>query len=296
MKSHDADWDDDERRALEAVRDELDALRERHRAALPLDLSRAARTGALPEDFDEQVRARLEASAWDRALVEGAEAAEPVLEDGAEDRILSRIRQDTVPKRRPWWSSLWVWGPAVAAAAAVLIVVFMFAGPRTPAPDSVTARVALPATTGREPPVYRLPLDKPDVRFTAEALVLRGHPTRERFVDVVAPAVAAYRANDYATAAHDFAALQDRYPASVEVFFYLGISRLFTSDWPGAIDALAHAKRLDADAFGPEASWYLAIAYDRAGRRAEARDELSRLCDGRSAMAGRACDARRKLE
>jgi hypothetical protein len=145
------------------------------------------------------------------------------------------------------------------------------------------------------PAPFHIRLEKPEVRFTAAALVLRGQGGGPRFVDVIAPAIAAYRAGDYATAARDLAPLATRYPKSVEVPFYLGVSRLFLDDAVGARSSLEAAQRVSEEGFADDVEWYLAIANDRAGRRSEARAGLDRLCRSTSPRARPACDAAEQL-
>ena len=81
-------------------------------------------------------------------------------------------------------------------------------------------------------------------------------------------------------AATAFAALEGAYPRSVEVAFYLGVSRLFLSDYAGAITALQAARRVDDGSFGANIGWYLAVAEERVGRQGRrerrTRDDLPR--------------------
>src|SRR5690606_4600367 len=111
------------------------------------------------------------------------------------------------------------------------------------------------------------------------------------FVDEAAPAFDAYRAGDYHTAAEVFARVAPQYPASVEVPFYLGVSRLMTDDAPAAAQALQAARALDDPSFRDDVAWYLAIAAERSGDVASARASLAVLCTGSSPHAAPACDA-----
>jgi hypothetical protein len=296
MKRSD-DWDDDERAALDEVRDEIRALQDRHRGDPPLDLLRAARAEALPDTLSDAATDHLASSAWSRALVEGADGVDTPIDLVAEDRILSRVRakvRQEQPARRRF--RVWLWAPALSAAVIVLaMLVLRRSGTSEPvalAPAQAPAATPSPATAAAPAPssVFHLPFDKPEVRFTATALVLRGAGGGPRFVDVVAPAVRAYRAGEYGTAAREFASLQPRYSNSVEVFFYLGVSRLFLGDAEGGRVALEGARRLSDDAFGPSVDWYLAIADERGGHVSEARAALDRLCGGSSEYHDRACD------
>ncbi|HTK30270.1 MAG TPA: hypothetical protein VL309_11990 [Vicinamibacterales bacterium] len=291
------DLDDDERSALGSLREDLDALRVRHLGDPPLDLLQAARAGALPDPPGDAVAEHLEKSGWSRALAAAADA----LDDEAPvpaDRVLARIRAGSAAPR-PQRHAGWIWVPALAAAAIVILAVVL-SRPAPTAPESADARSAqvgpaapaAGAAPAASPARFRLPLEKPDVRFTAAALVLRGEgQTPARFVDAAAPAVSAFRAGDFAAAAREFAALQPRYQTSVEVSFYLGVSRLFLGSPEEARAALEAARRHDDGSFAENIGWYLAVADERAGRTADARSELDRLCGGGGPQAPRACAA-----
>jgi tetratricopeptide (TPR) repeat protein len=128
------------------------------------------------------------------------------------------------------------------------------------------------------------------VKLTAAALLLRGDRT-QNFVDDVADGLNAYRAGDYEKAARALEALEPRYPKSVEILFYAGISRLMLNQAPAAVRALEAARALSDDTFADDAAWYLAVAYERAGDVDRSRALLAALCRGSSARAAHACAA-----
>jgi hypothetical protein len=109
------------------------------------------------------------------------------------------------------------------------------------------------------------------------------------------PAVDAFRKNDYAPAEREFGVLELRYPDAVEVFFFGGVSRLFINDPERAIVALKKAEAIGDATFAPHVAWYLAVADERAGRMAEARTELDKVCRGASDRATRACAALKEM-
>src|SRR5262249_52533954 len=111
----------------------------------------------------------------------------------------------------------------------------------------------------------------------------------------IAPALDAFRASNYADVDRRLAALQARYPTSVEVVFYRGIALLFLNDPPGAVRSLEAARRVDDGAFASEIGWYLAVASERAGDVARARTELETLCRQAGARRAQACEAASKL-
>ena len=295
MSANDEDWDADERAALAPVRGELEALRLRHRSDPPIELLRAAKADVLPDAVRDAANEHLDASAWSRALLDGAEEAADLSFDAESRRRLQseiRRRVSTDASSRSH-SRVWLWMPAIGVAALLIVAVSVYRPSRPPA--AVTSRET-PSANSPSRTGFRLPLDKPDVKFTEAALVVRGEKNdRVRFVDAVAPAVTAYRGGDYAGAATAFAALEGAYPRSVEVAFYLGVSRLFLSDYAGAITALQAARRVDDGSFGANIGWYLAVAEERMGRKADASAELGTICRGTSDLAPRACQAAESL-
>lgn len=287
------DWDDEERRTLDELGLELDELRARHRDDPPLDLLRAAGAGALPDALQASVSAHLDRTEWSRALVEGADAAGASVDEVGRRRVLNAIEHAAGRRSVTTWRRK-LWLPAIVAAAAILVAVAVTRRgvPATPAerPTSVTARED-PGARPAPPPGFALPLEKPDLKLTAMALVLRGEGRDTPFVDDIAPAVDAYRRGDYREAERRLTRLQSRYPRSVEVPFYRGISRLLLDDAPAAIPLLQAARRLDDETFAPDIAWYLAVAHERAGDVAAARAELAALCGRPTAYGARACEA-----
>jgi hypothetical protein len=277
------DWNDIEHEALDPLARELADLRERHHADPTLDQLRAARAGALPDEIQDSIAAHLESSAWSRALVEGADDVSEPLDAATTDRLLSRIRQQAhtaerpLGRRRSWAAVL-----AVGSIAAVLVVaVFVW---RRSAP----ARQESPAAAVS--PVFALQLTKPDVKLTPAALLVRGEG-RGQFVDDVAAGLNAYRAGDYATAARELENVQPKYPGSIEIPFYLGVSRLFLNDAVAAVRALESARALNEPTFADDVEWYLAVANERAGSTAQSRTLLEGLCNRKGAHASDACAA-----
>ena len=295
------DWTEDEERIVAPVEPDLDAVRARHRHDPPLPVLRAADAASLPDPLQDEIAGRIERSRWHRALVDGIADTEPGLDREKEDHLLARIHAQTAQGasarvlRFPR-----AWRPILAlAAAAVLVtaVVLRLRAPERPAgtlPPAMTG--AAPARPGAPALVYALTLDKPEVKLTASALVRRSTGREAKFVDDVAPALNAYRAGDYRTAAEAFVRVQPQYPAAVEIPFYLGVTRLFLDDAPGAVSSLEAARRVADQTFADDVRWYLAIARERAGDRSAARAELEALCSGQSAYSARACAAAPKFK
>jgi hypothetical protein len=213
------------------------------------------------------------------------------LEKDDQDRLLVRIQRDarhSESKRRQW---TWL-RPVLASAAVLALAVTAWVAYRGSSP---TPQVSPPpeqtiAATPK-PPVYLLPLDKPQVTLSLAALTWRGGGAEnELLADLKAP-LDAFRNDDYARADREFAALESRYPRAIEVFFYGGVARLFVNDPQRAIAAFARAGDLADGTFAHHVSWYRAIAEERAGRLAETRGRLDALCRGKSDHAREACRA-----
>jgi TolA-binding protein len=240
--------------------------------------------------------------AWSRAIVDGAGGEETALDPAAADRLLARTKQNAaLESGAPPRSARWAPAFALAAAAAVVLafIVWRIAGPPAP-PVTVAERNVPPPVTAAPAPTppargFRLELTKPPVKLTAAALLLRGDATSGRFVDDIANALNAYRAGRYEEATRELAALQPRYPRSVEIPFYAGVSRLMLADAPAAVRALESARALNDDTVADEAAWYLAVAYERSGNADRARPLLGALCRGSSAYVARACAAAETL-
>jgi hypothetical protein len=299
MTTRPDDWDSHEDELVSPVRAELDALRARHRHDPPLDLLRAADAGALPDELHDTVAASLARSPWQRQLVEDLAEVQPELDEAGHARLFARIQAEagrsataSAPVRR--FSGSWRPILAFAAMAVIVTVVIVRMRPSSDAPltPAGTSTVAPPAAT----PSFVLTLDKPDVKLTAKALVRRSTGREAGFVDDIAPAMNAFRAGDYQTAAREFARVAPQYPDAEEIPFYLGVSDLFLSDAPNAITALESAQKIADDTFSADVAWYLAVAHERTGDVAAARSELGVLCQGSSMYAARACDAAARLK
>lgn len=296
MKTPTDGWDADERDALDGLEPVLDDLQARHAGDPPIELLRAARAGVLPEDVQRRVSQQLDESAWNRALVDGFNDDPPRLTADEQSRLLRRIQQEAARDARPEpRRRLWLWQPAFAAAAVVVIAasVWILRGRETTpvSQDEPEAQVAV-NTPEVAPPV--LPLDKPAIKISAAALTFRGANDNQLLADLK-PAFDAIRGDEYRAAVGEFTRLATQYPASVEVAFYDGIARLFLDDPNGALASLARAEKIGDSSFAPDVAWYQAVALERAGRRDEARTRLRALCEQKAARSAEACSLEPKL-
>jgi hypothetical protein len=189
-----------------------------------------------------------------------------------------------------------LWRPAFAAAALAAVTALAWItltsnrGPSPATPESTLAVVRPP-----EVPPVELAVDKPDIKLSASVLTWRGAANENPFMVNSRAAFDAYQRNDYSTAAREFSVLQSRYPVSIEVSFYLGVSRLLLGDAAGAIAALEQAERLGDSAFNDDVAWYRALAEHRAGRAGDAEARLDALCRQAGPRAAMACAAVERL-
>jgi tetratricopeptide (TPR) repeat protein len=287
------DWDREERQALAGLGAQIDAMRRRHAGDPPIELLRAARADVLPEDLQTAVSEHLAASAMSRTLADGCDDEPPALSDAEQERLLARIVKEASASASAYGETgrerLWGWlrpvlvGSGIVAIASLVWVVSKRTevGERLGPPDTQVV-VALPPAV----PPFLLPFEKPDVRLGMGALTWRGSkPTSSddgnQLLADMKPGLDAYRQNDYAAANRELTALASRYPGTIEILFYQGVSRLFLNDYAGAIASFEAAEAIGDRTFAGDVAWYRAVAEQRSGRAAEARSRLDAICSAR---------------
>lgn len=294
MSTERHDWDRDEREGLAGLEKQVEAMRRRHRDDPPFELLRAARGDALPPDLQAAVSEHLSDSAFSQTLSDGlGQDDEPLLTKEESDRLFARIVKEA--GRAPqsargwgWFRSAMIGATALAAASVMWFVVNRQPAVQPLAPPESTVAVAQPPPL----PPFLLPLEKPDVRLSMAALTWRGTATADnQLLADLKPGLDAYRQGDYATANRELTALDARYPKTIEILFYQGVSRLFVNDLQGAIASLTAADALGDRMFADDVSWYRAVAEQRAGNVAGARARLEVLCRAKGDNAARACTA-----
>jgi hypothetical protein len=290
------DWDRDEQEALAGLEDQIEAMRTRHRADPPFELLRAAHGDALPSDLQAAVSEHISERAFSRTLAEGLGDDEPELSREDEQRLLARITRDarnaSEPARTWGWLRPVIAGVGIAAVASLAWFVVdrkPVAGPAA-TPESTVAVATPPAAP------FLLPVDKPDVKIGLAALTWRGSSQgNNQLLADLKPGLDAYRAGDYATAERELTALASRYPGTIEILFYQGISKLFLNDAAGAVTSLSAAEAVGYPSFAGDVSFYRAVAEQRAGNTADARSRLEALCGAKAGAdsqgAARACAA-----
>ena len=288
------DWDREEREALAGLEDQIEAMRRRHVNDPPFELLRAAQADALPSDLQASVSEHLDASRMTRTLAEGLGEDAPSLSAEDQDRLLARImkhaRKESAPSVGWGWLRPALLGAGVVAMASLVWIVSKETGERIGPPETQVV-VALPPAT----PAFLLPFEKPDVRLGMGALTWRGSkPTTDDGNQLLAdlkPGLDAYRRSDYAAADRELTALATRYPGTIEILFYQGVSRLFLNDLNGALASFEAADAIGDRTFAADVAWYRAVAEQRAGNAADARARLEAICGARNTDAARACTA-----
>ena len=281
------DWDREERQALAGLEDQIDAMRRRHVGDPPLELLRAARADALPEDLQTSVSEHLAASAMSRTLADGPGDDAPALSDDDQERLLARIMKEARTESAP--PSAWRWlrpvlvGSGIVAVASLVWMVSKRTevGERLGPPDTQVVLALPPAA-----PPFLLPFEKPDVRLGMAALTWRGSSPStsddgNQLLADLKPGLDAYRRNDYAAANRELSALANRYPGTIEILFYQGVSRLFLNDYAGAIAAFDAADAVGDRTFAGDVAWFRAVAEQRSGNEAQARARLDAICNAR---------------
>jgi hypothetical protein len=213
-------------------------------------------------------------------------------------RINREIAAARTPSGRPWMSKFFIGGLALAATAFVALVVPLLrtndiAGPVSSSPPAVA-----PVASAAPPPAPAIPVQipyaKPPIKLSSSALTWRGNASAKPFVEVLAPAFAAYREGQYSQAVAEFDRLAAVYPDSIDVLFYQGVSRMLAGNDAAALAPLEAAARIRSTTFGDDVAWFLAVARQHSGDPA-ARAAFAAMCEGRSTHAPAACAAAKRL-
>lgn len=295
------DLDEPEKEFLAAHGETVRSARARHAGCPSAQLIVAASGESLPPELRDRVSEHLTQCASCRMLAEDLEAAEPS-EMTPEERASMRARLEPllgVEGESNAWSRLRTWfvRPIPISAAAVLALAagtFLYVRTNKQQPTAIAqiTQTASPALVAAE-----LPLEKPAVNIPPDSeLVYRsGKPGALSVGDQLEAALAPYKKDDYAASAKRLEKLEKKYPQDYGVKFYAGICHLFLGDAPGAVERLEAAKHLAKPPQTDEASWDLAIAYQRAGKNDLCLAELQGLCGAGGPYAARACEGMKSV-
>jgi tetratricopeptide (TPR) repeat protein len=300
MKIKPIDLDEFEKNWFAEAGNAAGALRQARSQCPPIELIRASAEGLLEQDLQSAIADHISACPSCRDLQADLANLPPPSElTGQEaDRILSRVLrgEEGETSRSRSSAALW-WRISLVAAGLALCVALATWQVRKS--SSVLSpgetRVAVNKTP-EAPRTTALALQKPAVKFTLAVVTWRSaENSRDEFLKEIAPALDDYRADRFAEAAAQLSSLSTKYADSVEVWFYLGVSRLFQGEHAAAAEALEKAARLQDRSFGADISWYLGLSYAFAGRAGEAHALFSRLCQGQAEYKARACAAAQEL-
>ena len=198
-----------------------------------------------------------------------------------------RARVMTVRRSHQAW-----WRPIAAAAVVALAIsgtwLSQFDGPDSPMPAPPTPPVA-----GSRPvaPAFRLVLEKPGIELPPSALVIRSGDS-DPYATALSAALDPFRHDDYSQAIQRLAPLQSSHASEPFVNYYLGVSYLLAGRAADAVAPLDRARGLARETWlHLDASWYLAVALERVGRRDGAAAVLTELCGTGGARRQQACAA-----
>ena len=180
------------------------------------------------------------------------------------------------------------WMPAAAVIVlAGAVSLFYFTRPAvTTAPTVAT----MPAPSGPA-----ITFDKPSVWVSPKhALTFRG-PNEQSFLSEMKTAVEPYERGDYPAAVRSLTALRAKYRDVAEPALYQGLSFLLAGDAANAIEPLEHARDLIDIEEMENVTWYLAAAYERAGRRGDALRFAQAVCNLKAPRSEAACAAAARL-
>ena len=245
----------------------------------PVDLVQASEMDVLPATLQAAVAAHVASCMVCQSLVQALD--DPSVSQMTADeqgRIASRVRAGRGSETNATRHRLARWTAAGALLAAGLVLLVQLRQSSPPVDD--------PTRT-----IPELALRKPELSPAGGDLVWRGGDPGA--ADQLARALEPYRQDDYSEAVRTLQAFTSRHPASAAGHFYLGVSRLFAGSVAEAIANLEEADRLakNDDALSNDTSWYLALAYLRAGHPDRGVARLSATCSGSSARAANACAA-----
>lgn len=282
----------------------LEVLRARHADCPQAEILLASQAGVLPADVSRAVAKHAETCAFCQVLLK--ELARDQFSDASaeearrvRDRVLSAVAGQELKARKAaggssgswWWKAVPV---AVLSAAMVLFLVWIRL-------RSTSESASVPSSTVQQAPKQAaqsvLVWEKLPIKLQVGSLLITRGPRKakqEQYAAALTSALSFYRDGDYADAEKKLRMVAQQFPQGVEGQLYLGITQLKLNE--NAIEALRAAQTLGPEQFRDDATWYLALAYRRAGDVKDAVAELKKLCEGNTkAYSERACTGVREL-
>lgn len=298
MKERKDDLTREESELLGVKANSLERLRKRHSDCPPHELLLAARAEVLPEELGRRVAEHLGKCRFCQILVHDLADEDLLSATTAESQ---RIRDRVMPPQNAVKSSpsrgerlfrAWMWPAGSIALAAVAIALAFWLLPRKKeVPTQPLAEVHQAPTAA---PPFRLEWEKLPIKLDASLmLVPRGAQlgVDQKYAAELTSALVSYRDDNFAQAAERLADVARNFPQGKEGQLYLGISELKLERNAEAILPLQRAQDLGRDGLHDDATWYLALAYERVGRLQDALTQLENLCRSHSSYKDKACKA-----
>lgn len=217
----------------------------------------------------------------------------------AEDRRIRARWQDRGAGPGWWGLRSWRFVAAAGALAVVLLAILVLSNTRQgiqeiKSPPKEAARQTAPAAPeSAQKATAAFTLAKAAIKLPASAvLTFRGNAGDARtYLADLAAALEPYRRDDYAEAAHRLSAVARKYAHTAAPAYYEGVSQLFLNENESAIESLQAARRRAGETLADDISWYLVLAFHRAGRTSRALQEAEALCRRAGEYKERACAA-----
>lgn len=265
-------------------------LQVQHEGCPPIDQVMAAHAGLLSPDAWPGVHEHLATCEWCRALVH--DLADPEVATPNEEEA-ARIRQRVLrgERQRGFLSNFWR-QPAYSVVLALLLIAVVGVVLNRTRQRTAPAAIPLPQTAQVDME-SAFKLEKPDIKLPADILVWRGSPIgrQRQFARDLDAALIPFRQDNFAEAQRTLSALVNKYPASSDCYFYLGVAQLFLNQNADAAQTLQTALKDKPELMAADIPWYLAIALHRTGADVQIIQQLQPLCNEKGPYSQRACAA-----